>query len=694
MTRDNPKNLPPDVKSADSPDIELKEIKHEDVTSGDASEKFIGKTIGEKYEVLSLLGSGGLGMVFKARHKIIDTPVAIKVILPGSQINKDLLARFNREAKTAMGLKHPNIAGVQDIGVHEGMPFIVMEYVEGKTLKDMLQEKVLSADEKTSILKQICQAMEFARTSKVVHRDLKPANIVVSDNEDGSMKVKVIDFGIAKVQGHEEELTLTRTGDLFGTPAYMSPEQCMGQEAEHTSDIYALGCITHEVIYGTTPFTGNSTLAILNAHVMDELPKLKTPDELPGMEIIVNKAMAKKPEHRYSSAKQMREEIERVEQGLKPTLTHKELGKKTKEKVLKGLIISAIVFLLGFLWFIKTFEADTIQSLTVKIKSNPKSVFNLIERGRLYAVEGQYQFAISDYDKAIKYADNDPSNKSIAYIRKGSALNGLKKYDEALDSMNKGIAIKPEGYRGYLERGLLQKQMGRRQEAVKDLKRSIELNHIPNQEANIAVAYASIAEIHNEEGDWNAAIDSATKALTVWPGYGYALNSRVVAHYKKGDFAACLKDCEALLTVAPKSAIAFEYKGKALTRNEQYDKAISCYDELISIKPDSAYGYALRGHVYTLNNNFEKSEVDLSKAIQLNQKYADAYQFRSMLYQKMNKLDLALSDATKTIELNPKSIKAYNNRSQVYKKMNKMDLALKDSQKAMSLSRLNKKPNP
>ena len=215
-----------------------------------------------------------------------------------------------------MVLKHKNIAGVQDIGMHDGMSFIVMEFVEGSSLKQCLDANSLTAEEKLSVLIQLCHALEYARQKGIVHRDLKPENIIVSDS-GGSLTVSVIDFGIAKLVDTKDDVTLTKTGDLFGTPQYMSPEQCMGETADHRSDIYAVGCIAYEMFTGKTPFVGASILAILNAHVAEEVPSMTPPTEFAGMKNVVLKCLAKDKSHRYETAGALLSDLETVLKGGK-----------------------------------------------------------------------------------------------------------------------------------------------------------------------------------------------------------------------------------------------------------------------------------------------------------------------------------------------------------------------------------------
>ena len=202
--------------------------------------------IGPNFEILGTLGEGAMGIVYKARHLLLDKVVAIKVLKEEYTSQSKIFLRFQQEARTTSHLSHENIASVHDFGLTEGgHPFIVMDYVEGVTLAGLIEEmKVLPEDVALSIFQQICRALVHAHENNVIHRDLKPSNIILQKRASGEWHAKVVDFGIAKVMIESEDdhsPKLTQTGEIFGTPLYMSPEQCQGQKVDQRSDIYSLG---------------------------------------------------------------------------------------------------------------------------------------------------------------------------------------------------------------------------------------------------------------------------------------------------------------------------------------------------------------------------------------------------------------------------------------------------------------------
>src|SRR3954469_11037046 len=233
----------------------------------------VGLTLDEKYRLDARIGKGGMGTVYRATHLLIDRPVAIKVLNPHFVEDEEAQERFRREARAAGRLQHQNVAAVTDFGrTDDGLVYIVMELLEGRTLRDVLsREAPLDAARAVSLMLQISAAVGAAHEAGIIHRDLKPANIFIVQRKDAPPFVKVLDFGIAKLaaealDGDNDPPTLTQVGAMIGTPRYMSPEQCEGVKLTPASDVYSLGIILYEMLTGTTPFTGTSPIAIAIKH--------------------------------------------------------------------------------------------------------------------------------------------------------------------------------------------------------------------------------------------------------------------------------------------------------------------------------------------------------------------------------------------------------------------------------------------
>lgn len=278
-------------------------------TGTEAEDLLIGQTIAGRLEILSKLGEGGMAVVYKARHVMLDRIVAVKLIKPGVMQEKAAM-RFQQEAKAATALNHKNIATVREFGYDENGAYLVMDFVDGIPLSDFIkQESKLTPERTKKIISQICDGLEHAHNSGVVHRDLKPANIIIARNSSGEEFPKIVDFGIAKLVDEESQGNLTQTGEVFGTPNYMSPEQCLGKKADRRSDIYSLGCVIHECLTGAPPFVSDAALETLMKHVNVEFQPQKNKAPKYFMNAIQG-CLEKNPEDRWPSADDLRQYLE------------------------------------------------------------------------------------------------------------------------------------------------------------------------------------------------------------------------------------------------------------------------------------------------------------------------------------------------------------------------------------------------
>jgi serine/threonine protein kinase len=275
-----------------------------------------GTTLASHYELLALLGEGATGIVFKARNPHLDKFVAIKM-LDAQLLNDEVQARFEREARAASRLDHPNIATVFDFGVTENnQRYMVMEYVEGRDLADViLDQDFLSLPVALNIAIQICDAMAHAHKKGVLHRDLKPSNVMLKEAGDHTLAVKILDFGLAKLIDNNsiETAALTKLGEVFGSPLYMSPEQVHCEPTDERSDIYSFGCIVYELFTGYPPLLGKSAAEVLYKHIKEKPPSFQEmrPD-LPipaSAEKIVARALEKDKEKRYQSMSDFKVEL-------------------------------------------------------------------------------------------------------------------------------------------------------------------------------------------------------------------------------------------------------------------------------------------------------------------------------------------------------------------------------------------------
>ncbi|MFC9965593.1 MULTISPECIES: Stk1 family PASTA domain-containing Ser/Thr kinase [Nocardia] len=279
------------------------------------------KNLSSRYELGEIIGFGGMSEVHKARDVRLSRDVAIKVLRADLARDPTFYLRFKREAQNAAALNHPAIVAVYDTGeatVDDGpLPYIVMEYVEGDTLRDIVRGKGPLAPRKAmEIVADVCAALDFSHKAGIVHRDMKPANIMI--NRAGA--VKVMDFGIARAIADSSN-PMTQTAAVIGTAQYLSPEQARGETVDARSDVYSVGCVLFEILTGQPPFTGDSPVAVAYQHVKEDppLPSSVNPAVPRELDSVILKAMAKNPANRYQTAAEMRADLIRVLGGQKPS---------------------------------------------------------------------------------------------------------------------------------------------------------------------------------------------------------------------------------------------------------------------------------------------------------------------------------------------------------------------------------------
>lgn len=274
-------------------------------------EDMTGKQLGP-YHIVSPLGEGGMAAVYKAYQPAMERYVALKILPRHFANDPQFIARFQQEAKTLAKLQHPHILPVHDFGESEGYTYIVMPFVEGGTLADLLKGQPLSLLQIRNIISQVGMALDYAHSRGLIHRDVKPSNILM----DESGNCLLTDFGLAKIV--EGAANLTTSGTIMGTPAYMSPEQSMGQKLDGRTDIYSLGVILYEMATGRTPYRAETPMAVVLKHINDPLlpPRILNPELPEAVELIILKALSKTREDRYQTAGDMVQAIQAAIPGI------------------------------------------------------------------------------------------------------------------------------------------------------------------------------------------------------------------------------------------------------------------------------------------------------------------------------------------------------------------------------------------
>jgi eukaryotic-like serine/threonine-protein kinase len=265
----------------------------------------VGEVVAGRYELERLVGSGGMSSVYRAYDRVLDRRVAIKLLHERLSHDENYLTRFRREARAAAQLNHPNIVTVIDRGEERGRPYIVFEFIDGETLKHVVEQRApLSIGDAVSISLQVAEALAFAHTRGVIHRDIKPQNVMLADG-----RAKVTDFGIAR--SLDSDAGVTQTGTVLGTSDYMAPEQALGEHASERSDVYSLGAVLYELLTGDVLFSGESFVAVALKHASEPPPSVleRRPDCPVRLAAAVDRCLAKDPRERFASMNELIDEL-------------------------------------------------------------------------------------------------------------------------------------------------------------------------------------------------------------------------------------------------------------------------------------------------------------------------------------------------------------------------------------------------
>ena len=394
-----------------------------------------GQKINDRYEIIKTIGEGGMANVYLANDTILDRKVAIKVLRGDLSNDEKFIRRFQREALSVSNLSHPNIVEVYDVGEEDGQYYIVMEYIEGKTLKQLLKKReTLTLPEVIDIMLQLTDGLAHAHESYIIHRDIKPQNIMILDNG----LVKITDFGIAMALNATQ---LTQTNSVMGSVHYLPPEQANGKSATVKSDIYSLGILKYELITGSVPFKGDNAVEIALKHMKEKIPSIRkqNPTIPQSVENIVIKATAKNPRNRYDSVKEMHDDLEvcmEKENAKKVTFEYPEndiddsepiTKKKEKNKIEKPnveytekkeesieediletpkkrntvilLLTGIVLFLLiiaGIFWLSSTKEVKDVIVPNVVGKETEKAIKELEKLGFKYTIESKESDTVAE----------------------------------------------------------------------------------------------------------------------------------------------------------------------------------------------------------------------------------------------------------------------------------------------------------
>lgn len=435
----------------------------EDLVTTKHGEGLIGQLVADRYEISSLVGEGGMGLVYKARHVLMNRWVAIKMIRQELVSNMVLYQRFQQEAKAISKLDHPNIVKVYDFGVTpEGTPFLVMDYLEGKSLSELIGGvRRIPVDRAIPLFIQACQALDHAHGKGVIHRDFKASNLMIC-REGGNEVVKVVDFGMAKLMRPDVDETLaqelTQTGEVFGSPLYMSPEQCKGQKLDERSDIYSLACVMYYALAGRPPHLGENVLDTLQKQIHDDAePVSKHEAQVQAdLDEVVLKALRKNPDERYQNITELLTDLEAIRNGqervfathrLKPLVKKKKAAGKLlshnfeMNMVVVGTLVIALISLTAFMsgrMFEVAADDSEINMWVDRNMDGDRARTN----GNLPLAQRYYKQAVAE---ASKFGHNDPRlAKSLVSL--GGTYLDAKDFPKAKMQLKRAMTVLEKCY--------------------------------------------------------------------------------------------------------------------------------------------------------------------------------------------------------------------------------------------------------
>jgi len=392
----------------------------------------IGQTIGERYRIERVIGVGGTGAVYQAEHTLMRKRMAIKVLHPEMTRRPEVVARFEREAMAAAHIDHPHVVAATDFGkLEDGSFFLALEFVEGNSLRDVIGEGKLEVGRALHIGHQIASALSRAHALKIVHRDLKPENVMLVERDGDPNFVKVLDFGIAKVQIGElterepsadpGQIVLTQAGMIYGTPEYMAPEQALGQPVDARADLYALGIILYEMLTGLRPFDAPSAVAVLGMQVTvkakpmaQKNPQANLP---PEVELLVQQLLAKEITARISDAKEVMDRIRAIQTELAPVRSIANLLAG------KSWLLAAGAGMLGILVLVVTIAS---------VRKGPSTESTDATSSDAALLDAASQASV-DVDKAADKTVDEQVTDAIAMIDRGDYASGIKQIEQLGD---------------------------------------------------------------------------------------------------------------------------------------------------------------------------------------------------------------------------------------------------------------------
>jgi serine/threonine protein kinase/Tfp pilus assembly protein PilF len=675
------------------------------------------------YRIEKKLGAGGMGDVYLAEDTKLQRKVALKFLPSEYSSEPELKTRFTREAQAAAALSHPNIVTVFEISEHEGQLYIAMEYVAGKSLKDLIARKKLSFGEVLEIALQISEGLTVAHGAGIIHRDVKPQNILIG--KDG--RVRICDFGLAKLK---RDVTLTQAGSTLGTVAYMSPEQAQGKEADHRSDIFSFGVVLYEMITSGLPFKGEHEAAMIHAIVNDPPePLARYKADVPeGLQRIVDKALAKDKSERYQHADDLLADLKREKRSLEQSKTVEVPSETTearqKKKLLPFVIPASIIFMVVVLLLIlKPFQIQIAPEKAAVAEENSLAIMyfeNMVDKKdteRLGEIvtnllitdlsESQYLNVVSSqrlYDilkllgrEGEKVIDRSVATEVATKARaKWMLLGNILQVEpeiiltSQLVDVKSGKVAASERVDGETGENIFSMVDRLTVEVKSDLSLPAAAQSEPDRPVAEVTTHSPEAYRFYLEGvdyGWKFYFADAAKSLEK----AIELDSTfVMAYYRLAGVRR--SEARSLLAKAMTYANKVSWKERQYVKGAyafhsgDYIKAIEELQSIIQRYPDEKEAFWTIGYIYgQILQQPEEGIRHLNKAIEIDPLYKIAYNQLAYAYDEIGNFDKSIWAINKYISLAPDEANPYDSRGDLYAYNGKLEQAIESYRKASEM---------
>jgi serine/threonine protein kinase/tetratricopeptide (TPR) repeat protein len=652
------------------------------LAAGMGCESMIGRTLSQ-FRVVEELGAGGMGTVYRAEDTRLGRDVALKVLANGRSVSEGDAGRFLKEARAAAALRHPNICTVYDVGEDDGVRYIAMSYIPGRSLREILDAGTIPLDETFDIVNQMARGLRAAHESGIVHRDIKPGNVIVDD----AGRVTILDFGIAKLSGHA-----TDTGDqrAVGTVGYMSPEQASGESVDQRTDIWSLGVCLFEMVAGTVPFKGEHDSAVIYQIINQDPPSWASL----GVEIsrslarVICKAMEKKPKSRYQSVDEMLDDLERARIDMKR-------GKGAEEPSVAVLPFTNMSADAEQTYFCEGMAEEVINSLAqvdgLRVVSRTSSFayrdcnVDIREIGRRLGVdailEGSVQKSASQLRitaQLINVSDGyhmwsqryDRDLEDIYVIQDEIACSIVQALEVTLTDKEREVIERVpttdmKAYDFYM-RGLHHyHEMDKRGlETARNMFTSVII-----RDPAYALAYCGLADCYsmfytfydNDPSIVENALTASEKALELEPDLAQAHASQGLALSLDGRFDDAEREFAVAVELRPKLFEAYYYHARACRAQGRLEQAAALFDKAAELRPEDYEAPILAGDTYrgldmpgAMRASFERGLLVAQKHIELHPLEARAWYLGAHAYFALEDRENALEWNQRAMELGPR----------------------------------------